>query len=271
MPNQTKEEKYTSALVVLLIPLGSFGTVFFSWMMLSGYLNMLTITFFLLSFTSLLWTIWRYWQVSYLPILKGYIIFWSLIIILYGIFESNSILLTIFGVLLLVSSGGGNIDIKYKRRARHHNNPVSEESSDSGNNSRSSSKEESRSSNNLDDIGDDEFEELVADIWEEKGWNTEVTQSSQDKGIDVIAEKEDLYHQKALIQAKNYSKGNKVSSEEVQQYASLKQQENNVDEVIIVAKSSFTSNAENRAKDLNVKLVSGENLKKLQKEYLNSN
>ena len=121
----------------------------------------------------------------------------------------------------------------------------------------------------LSEIGDDEFEELVAEIWSEKGWNTNVTTSSLDKGIDVIAKRKDIYEKKALIQVKNYSKGNKVSSTEIQQYASLKQQENNVDEVIMVAKSSFTSNAENRAKDLNVKLVSGEKVEELIEEFIN--
>lgn len=270
MPNQTKKEKYTSALVVLIVPLGSFGTAFFSWIMLSDSLNMMNLTFFLLSLGSLLGTIWRYWQVSYLPGLKEYIIFWSLIIIAYGVFQSKSALLTIFGILLLLSSGGRNIDIQYKQRARWHNNPVSEDSSDSKDKSKDSTKnQESRASVGLEDMDDDEFEELVADIWEEKGWNTKVTQSSQDKGIDVIAKKNDLYDQKVLIQAKNYSQGNKVTSSEIQQYASLRQQENNVDEVIIVTKSSFTSSAKYRSDDLNVKLVSGEELDELYEEYIN--
>lgn len=34
-----------------------------------------------------------------------------------------------------------------------------------------------------------EFEELVADIWEYQGWETTVTTSSNDMGIDVIEKK----------------------------------------------------------------------------------
>jgi HJR/Mrr/RecB family endonuclease len=34
-----------------------------------------------------------------------------------------------------------------------------------------------------------EFEELVADIWEHRGWEITVTTSSNDKGIDVITKK----------------------------------------------------------------------------------
>lgn len=120
------------------------------------------------------------------------------------------------------------------------------------------------------DLSDDEFERLVAKIWEGRGWNTEVTSSSLDKGIDVVAEKNDVYEKKALIQVKNYSEENKVSSKEIQQYASLKQQEDNVDEVILVTKSGFTSHAKDRAQDLNVKLVSGEKLEKLFDEYISS-
>ena len=114
----------------------------------------------------------------------------------------------------------------------------------------------------------DEFEYHVADLWEKQGWNTEVTSSTADKGIDVIARKNDIYPEKALIQAKKYEPGNKVTSREVQQYSSLKQQENEVDEVIIVTTSSFTSNARDRAKDLNVKLINKNGLSQLRERYM---
>lgn len=114
--------------------------------------------------------------------------------------------------------------------------------------------------NNLDP---EEFEHYVADIWKDKGWKVEVTQSSKDKGIDVIATKSDPFQQKQLIQAKRYDKQNPVNSTEVQQYASLYQQEKNVDSVIIVTSSYFTSDAKHRADDLNVKLINGEKLEQM--------
>lgn len=117
----------------------------------------------------------------------------------------------------------------------------------------------------------DEFEYHVADLWEEQGWNTEITSSTADKGIDVIARKNDIYPEKTLIQAKKYEPGNKVTSSEVQQYSSLKQQENEVDEVIIITTSSFTSNAKARARDLNVKLIDGDGLSKLREMYMEDN
>lgn len=105
-----------------------------------------------------------------------------------------------------------------------------------------------------------EFEQLIADIWEKQGWETTVTTGASDRGIDVIAEKTTPFSQKHLIQAKRYSEGNKVGSPEVQQYSSLRQQESEVDTVIIVTTSSFTSQARQTAHDLNVKLVDGNSL-----------
>lgn len=116
------------------------------------------------------------------------------------------------------------------------------------------------------DMGSYEFEELVADIWSNLGWLTEVTSASADAGVDIVAKKSDPVQEKALIQAKCYSKGNKVTSKEIQQYSSLKKQENG-DKVIVVTSSSFTKDAKQRAKDLNVKTVNGEKLNQLASRY----
>lgn len=112
----------------------------------------------------------------------------------------------------------------------------------------------------LSDMDEYEFEELVADLWEQRGWNTTVTSGSGDRGIDVIAEKNDPFHQKHLIQAKRYDPDNRIGSPDVQQYSSLRQQEDNVDAVVIVTTSSFTRQAKQTAADLNVKLISGTDL-----------
>jgi len=105
-----------------------------------------------------------------------------------------------------------------------------------------------------------EFEYFVADLWQELGWSTRVTQASSDAGIDVIAEKSKPYSQKQLIQVKRYSPGNTVSSSDVQQYAALKQQKDGVDASVIVTTSTFSRDAETRGEELNVKLVDGEQL-----------
>ena len=102
-----------------------------------------------------------------------------------------------------------------------------------------------------------EFEELVGDVWEAQGWDTTVTSGSSDRGIDVIAEKDDLVRTKMLIQAKRYDAGNKVGSPEIQQYDSLRRQEHNVDAVVVVTTSSFSQQAQVMANKLNVKLIDG--------------
>lgn len=115
----------------------------------------------------------------------------------------------------------------------------------------------------LQSMDDYEFEHFIADLWEEMGWNCEVSTASNDKGIDVRARKSKPYEQKALIQAKRYGEGNKVGSPAIQQYSSLKHQEDNVDKVIIVTTSSFSRNAEELAAALNVKLIDGDDLVRL--------
>ncbi|MFQ3476716.1 restriction endonuclease [Halonotius sp. F2-221B] len=105
-----------------------------------------------------------------------------------------------------------------------------------------------------------EFEKLVADAWEQQGWKTKVTTGSLDRGIDVIAEKETPFSQKHLIQAKRYSASNKIGSPDIQQYSSLRHQEDDVDAVVVVTTSSFSTQARQTADKLNVKLIDGKAL-----------
>ena len=105
-----------------------------------------------------------------------------------------------------------------------------------------------------------DFEHLIADLWERQGWDAEVEQQSGDAGVDVRATKDVPYSQKALIQAKRYSSDNTLGGPDIQQYAALKHQEANVDKAIVVTTGRFTSSAEDRANDLNVKLIDGDDL-----------
>lgn len=109
-------------------------------------------------------------------------------------------------------------------------------------------------------MDDFNFEHLVADLWVEQGWDTEVEQQSGDAGIDVRATKSSPYNKKVLIQAKRYSDDNPLGGPDIQQYSALKQQESGTDEAIIVTTGRFTGSAENRAEDLNVKLIDGYDL-----------
>jgi len=102
-----------------------------------------------------------------------------------------------------------------------------------------------------------DFEKFIADVWEHLGWHTKVVGEPGDQGIDVIAtDGED----KQLIQAKRYGPNTTVGSPEVQQYASLQIQEENVKQVTIVTTGDFSRQAKELAPDLDVILINGENL-----------
>ena len=107
-----------------------------------------------------------------------------------------------------------------------------------------------------------EFEHLVADIWEFQGYETRVSQESNDRGVDVVAHKETPYPEKVVIQAKRYGDSNTVGSPEVQQYASLLRQKD-ADAVVIVTSGSFTQQARDVSEQLNVKLIDGADLCRL--------
>jgi hypothetical protein len=112
----------------------------------------------------------------------------------------------------------------------------------------------------LQDFQPDDFETFVASLWSEMGWNTKITQSSRDRGVDIIATKSGIYDEKVVIQAKCYSDGNKIGRPDIQQYSTLQKQVSGADTVIVVTSSSFTSEALSLADELNVKTVSGNEL-----------
>lgn len=114
--------------------------------------------------------------------------------------------------------------------------------------------------NRLQRMDNYDFEHFVADLWEIQGWDTEVEQQSGDAEVDVRATRATPYPQKQLIQAKRYQSSTTVGGPDIQQYASLRSQEEGVDAVVIVTTSSFTRSAKERARDLNVKLVDGDKL-----------
>lgn len=106
-----------------------------------------------------------------------------------------------------------------------------------------------------------EFEHFVADLWETRGWDTEVSQGSNDMGVDIEAWKDDgLVNQKAVIQAKRYADDNKIGRPKIQQYHTLKEQDSEADAAVVVTTSGFHDTAEEWANEHNVKLVDGEDL-----------
>lgn len=109
-----------------------------------------------------------------------------------------------------------------------------------------------------------DFEHFVADVWSERGWTTEVSQGSNDMGVDVIARKSDgLVDQQIAIQVKRYAEGNTVGRPQIQQYHALKTQNTETDAVVVVTTSTFAETAEEWAAAHNVKLVDGADLVKI--------
>lgn len=113
-----------------------------------------------------------------------------------------------------------------------------------------------------------EFEMFVASVWTGMGWTTDITQNSRDQGVDIIAKKSGVYTEKAVIQAKCYSSGNKVGRPDIQQYSTLKKQIPDADTVIVVTSGDFTTEAVSLSEQLNVKTVCGDELVQISKKYL---
>lgn len=118
----------------------------------------------------------------------------------------------------------------------------------------------------LQGMGNEDFEHFVADLWERQGWSCEVSQKSRDKSLDVLAEKEQPYHQRHAIQAKRYKSGNNVGGPKISEYASLRDQFD-ADAALVVATSGYTRDARERAETLNVKLIDGDDLVDMIEEH----
>lgn len=103
------------------------------------------------------------------------------------------------------------------------------------------------------------FEYLVADLWEEWGWQTIVTQRSNDGGVDVVAESRVPSPQKWLIQAKCYSSS--LSAPELREYAGLLLRNDDADRVVVVSTAGFTRPARKDSENYDrLQLIGGDTL-----------
>lgn len=87
-----------------------------------------------------------------------------------------------------------------------------------------------------------------------------------DKGLDVIGQPPDG-GPKTAVQCKRYAAGNKITSRDVQQYAALRQQWDDVEGVTIVTTSSFTKDARELADRMRVKCIDADDLAQLVQRY----
>lgn len=121
----------------------------------------------------------------------------------------------------------------------------------------SSSLSDSQLKSRLQGMDDYDFEHLIADLWERQGWRATVKQQSVDRGVDVVAERDDPFPQKWLIQAKCYS--GTIGGPDVRQYVSL-QHRPGVDGAIVVSSGPFSKQARQEERDHNLKLIDGDAL-----------
>lgn len=80
------------------------------------------------------------------------------------------------------------------------------------------------------------FEYIIGSLWQNKGYETKLTQKSADKGIDVLAVND---KERIAIQAKRYSQGNKVGNRTVRSTAGVLPR--NFDKVVIVTTSIYST------------------------------
>ncbi|MFU1888314.1 restriction endonuclease [Bacillus wiedmannii] len=100
----------------------------------------------------------------------------------------------------------------------------------------------------IDQMDGYQFEEFVAQLFQDMGYKTEVTSSSGDYGIDVIARRKGL---SIGIQAKRYS--DKVPNKAVQEViAGIAYY--NLDQGMVITNNFYTKQAQNQAKGTNVLL-----------------
>ena len=94
----------------------------------------------------------------------------------------------------------------------------------------------------IDNLAGYEFEEFIASLLNNLGYEAKVTQESGDYGIDVVAIKDNIRY---AIQCKNYSQpvGNKAIQEA---YSGKNYYDCHV--AIVVTNNHFTTNAINQAK-----------------------
>jgi len=109
-----------------------------------------------------------------------------------------------------------------------------------------------------------EFEEFVAEVWSARGFTTVMRQQSRDRGIDFEARKNGTY---TAVQVKRNGEENNIGSKIIRNYATLYQQDESIDTVVLVTSGGFTKPAEKLASDLDVTIVDGTYLAELAYEY----
>lgn len=126
----------------------------------------------------------------------------------------------------------------------------------------------------LGEITPRQFEEIVAEIFRNKGFSVDLTKRTRDGGKDIVAIHTDAigFKNKYFIECKYYSNRNKVSVDIVRSLYGVKNTNDGPNKAIIVTTSTFTSDArkfvDNEASSSwDLALVDREQLVEWLKEY----
>lgn len=166
------------------------------------------------------------------------------------------LILGVIGPILAFLDSTINLDSKINFNSPSRSTSYSSSDTDPGANTKVTKEkpelEDLRSMNEYD------FEEFVSDLFSKEGYNTEVKQKSNDRGVDILAEKHSIVSQSIAIQAKKYTTG-KVGGRDIREYASLEGQEG-VDKVVVVTTTGFSKQALEVSEPLGVELIDSERL-----------
>ncbi len=119
-------------------------------------------------------------------------------------------------------------------------------------------------SNNFADYTPREFEMFVGDLFRKMGYDVELTPSTGDYGVDVVAKKDG---NTVAIQVKKYEQGNLIGTQVVQQTLGAMWRVK-ADQSIIVTTSGFTVYAKEQAKEAPIELWDKKALHEMVRKYM---
>lgn len=103
------------------------------------------------------------------------------------------------------------------------------------------------------------FEQFIADLWSQLGWETYVVPVEEDRGADVVAVQDDIFTRRRAIQVKRKNPNATHNLDEVQRYMALTFRED-VDEALLISTGGFTETAREEANASTYEIMDGAEL-----------
>jgi hypothetical protein len=111
-------------------------------------------------------------------------------------------------------------------------------------------------------LGEAEFENLVADLWEAQGWSTTRVSAAAGSVYDVIAMREEPLEERLLVWT-IHRPGDEVTADEVKGCATARESSQGADTAVVVTTGTPTASAAESADDLDVAIVDSDELGQL--------